>query len=101
MRSYRLVLLLKSDLKKERKQGILKDVEKWAGRQILSGGKARKSGNGEIKELGERKLAYPIKRELKGEYILLEFEAEKVEAGLEKRIQMEEDILRHLLVRVK
>lgn len=91
MRSYRLVLVLKSDLKKEKKGKLLEDVKKWVG----------KVASEKVSEVGERKFAYAIKRAQKGEYVALEFNSESVAADFEKRILMEEDILRHLLVRIK
>lgn len=91
MRSYRLVFILKSNLKKEKKQKVLSDIKKWAGEVSKE----------ELKELGEKKLAYPIKMERMGEYMVSEFEAEKVAEDLEKKILMQEEILRHLLVRTK
>ncbi len=89
MRNYRLVLLLKSELSKEKKKTLLDDVQKWAG----------EVEKGEIKELGEKKLAYPINREKKGDYVLYSFTSEKVADDLEKKVQLQESVLRHLLIR--
>lgn len=90
MRSYKLVLLLKSDLGKDKKKKLLDQVETWAGAKDTK-----------IEELGEKKLMYTIKREKKGDYVVLEFGSEKVEPDFEKRLVIQEDILRHLMVRVK
>lgn len=91
MRRYKLVLILQSDVKREKKQKLLEDVKKWIG-------KIEKES---VKEIGERRLAYTIKKSKTGEYVLLEFEAEKVAADLEKRLIVQDEILRHLLVRTK
>lgn len=90
MRNYKLVLVLKSDLKKEAKEKLLKDVKSW-------GGKIEKD---KVTELGEKKFAYPIKGNLKGDYVLMEFEGERVSDELESKTRIQDDILRHLLVRV-
>lgn len=90
MRSYRLVLLLKSDLKKDKKDKLMSDIKKWAG----------EIKEEKVSEIGERKLAYPVKRERRGDYLLLEFKADTVKGDLEKRIQIQDEVLRHLLVRV-
>lgn len=90
MRNYKLVLILKSELKKEAKEKLLKEVAGW-------GGKIEKE---KVTELGEKKFAYPIKKSLKGDYVLMEFEAEKVSEELENRARIQDSILRHLLVRV-
>ena len=88
-RKYRLVLILKSELKKEAKEKLLTQVKSW-------GGKISKDS---IKELGEKKFSYPIKGVQKGDYVLVEFESDAVSAELENKVRIHEDILRHLLVR--
>lgn len=90
MRKYKLVLIFKSDIKKEEKEKMLTDIKKW-------GGKMEKE---KVTELGEKKFAYPIKKQLKGDYVLLEFESDRVEAELENKVRIHNDILRHLLVRI-
>jgi small subunit ribosomal protein S6 len=59
---------------------------------------------GEVKEInrwGRRKLAYPIKKHLEGDYLVTQVKLEPgrtsdIEAGL----RISEEVLRHLLVRV-
>jgi ribosomal protein S6 len=89
MRSYKLVLLLKSDLNKEKKKAVLTQVEGWA-----------KAQDAKVIELGEKKLAYSIRHEKKGDYVALEFKSEKIDTGFEKRLVITDDILRHLMIRV-
>ena len=90
MRKYRLVLLLKRDLKKDERTKLLDTVKLWMG----------KISNDSLTEIGERKLAYTIKHEKSGDYVILDFESEKVAEGAEKRIEIQENVLRHLLVRM-
>ncbi len=90
MRSYKLVLLLKSDLAKEKKKKLLDQVETWVGAKETK-----------TTELGEKKLMYTIKREKKGDYVFLEFGSEKIDPGFEKRLVISDDILRHLMIRVR
>jgi len=55
----------------------------------------------EVNQWGRRKLAYPIKRFLEGNYVLTQFKIEpKMTAELEASLRLAEDILRHLLVRL-
>lgn len=89
MRNYQLVLLLKSDTKKEQKQKIVDEVKTWIG----------EVKNDTVVELGEKKLSFPIKRERKADYMVLEFDTERIQAGLAQRLKMQDNILRHLLVR--
>lgn len=90
MRSYKLVLLLKSDLTQEKKKKLLENIGVWAGAK-----------EAKTQELGEKKLAYTIKKEKKADYVALEFGSEKVAADFEKRLVIQDDILRHLMIRVK
>ncbi len=90
MRKYRLVLVLKSDIKKTDKEKLLKDVISW-------GGKIEKD---QVKELGEKKFAYPINGDQKGDYVLIEFESNSVSRELEQKVTINDNVLRHLLVRV-
>lgn len=88
-RNYRLVLVLKSELKKDAKDKLLADVKSW-------GGKIAKD---KVTDLGEKKFAYSIKGNLKGDYVLMEFESDAVSADLENKVRINDDVLRHLLVR--
>lgn len=89
-RQYKLVLVFKSELKKEDKDKLLTQIKSWGG----------KIANEKVTELGEKKFAYPIKGALKGDYVVLEFESESVDSTLEEKTRINADILRHLLVRV-
>ncbi len=91
MRSYQLVLLLKSELKKAESDKLLDDVRKWIG----------KIDKEKVTDIGEKKLAYPVRKEKKGNYLLVEFDTEKLIDGLNKRLMLADSILRHLLIRVK
>lgn len=90
MRKYRLVLILKRALDKKAADKIVADIKKLAG----------EVKNDKLTELGEKKFAYKIKKEQSGNYIVWEFEAEKVSLELETKLRLNDDILRHLLVRL-
>ena len=90
MRSYRLVLVLKSGFTKEKKKKLVDQIEGWAG-----------ATDTKVTELGEKKLMYTIKHEKKGEYLSLEFNSEKISTDFEKRIIIQDDVLRHLMIRTK
>lgn len=90
MKLYRLALLLKSDLKKEAKAKLVEDIKKLVGE--LKDAKEN--------EIGEKKLAYTIKKEKKGGYLVLEFSADTIKSDADKKLSDRDEILRHLLVRV-
>lgn len=91
MRNYKLVLVLKGDLKKEEKQKVFADIKKLIG-------DAKKE---EVKELGEKKLMYPIKSQKKGDYVAMSFETDRLSEDIHKKLEIQDALLRHLLVRLK
>lgn len=89
MNKYALTLILKPDLEEKVRKELLDSV-------------AKKFGKMEKEELwGNRDMAFKIGRQTKGYYVHYFFEAEPQNVrSLDKDLKMEEDILRHLLVRV-
>lgn len=56
---------------------------------------------GEVNQWGRRKLAYPIKNSKEGNYVLTRISMDpKLTGELEASLEISEDILRHLLVRL-
>ena len=90
MRKYRLVLIIKRALDKKAVDNIISEVKKLAG----------DVKNDKLTELGEKKFAYKIKKEQSGNYVVWEFEAEKVSLDLESKLRLNDNVLRHLLVRL-
>lgn len=92
MRAYELVLVLKPDLTEVTREKLLEKVKKWI---TESEGKVDL-----VDTWGKKTLAYPIKKQKEGIYLLLNFWGEaKTFLGFEKKIKIEDNILRHLLVR--
>ncbi len=89
MKSYKLVLLLKSDLKKDAHEKLYTDIKSWLG--DVEKDKAE--------SLGEKKLAYQIKKARSGEYVVFNFESEKVGPELNNKLVLRDEVLRHLLIR--
>ena len=55
----------------------------------------------EYKELGSKKLAYPIKKELNGYYFVMQVEADKdIINEFDRKIRLDENVLRHLIIRL-
>ena len=56
----------------------------------------------EVNQWGKRRLAYPIKKFLEGNYVLTRFKLEpKLIKELEAEIRASEEILRHLVVKTE
>ena len=53
------------------------------------------------KELGNKELAYPIKKETVGYYFVVNFEATaETVAELDRKARIDESVLRHLIIRL-
>ncbi len=90
MRNYELVLVLKASVTGANRKKIIDSVK-----DFVKGAKFAKE-----EDLGEKELAYKIKKEEKGAFFDVKFEAETLPFGLDKKIVANEDILRFLLLRV-
>lgn len=54
----------------------------------------------EFKEMGKRKLAYPIKKELTGTYYVMNVEAKhETIKEFDRKVRLNENILRHLIIK--
>ncbi|MBI2338561.1 30S ribosomal protein S6 [Candidatus Daviesbacteria bacterium] len=92
MNSYYLTLVLKPEMgEKERKDLLDLVTKKLVGEE----------GKVEKEDLwGKRPLAYPIKRQTAGFFAHFQIQAETKNAkGLDKSLDLEEDVLRYLLIK--
>jgi ribosomal protein S6 len=91
MRTYELVLVLKSSLSDVQRKKLLDTVKGY-----LKDAKFKTE-----EEWGQKALSYSIKREVAGFYLDFLLELEKIPLDFEKRLLANEDILRHLLLKQK
>lgn len=90
MRLYDVVLVLRSSVTETTKDKLLDTIKKWLGDAKVA----------KVEEWGKKALAYPIKKEREGNYVILEVESEDgLKGDFEKRLLMEETVLRHLVLR--
>lgn len=92
MRSYELVLVLKASLSETQQKKLVDTIKGW-----LKDVKIAK-----VEEWGQKALSYRIKKEIAGVYLdwLLETKT-VIPPDLEKKLLVNEDVLRHLLIRRK
>lgn len=92
MRDYEILYIVRPDLEEDKVQDVVKRVNSLISR---SGGIAEQTSL-----WGKRKLAYEVKHQKEGSYILQDF---KIEPGrvpeLESALKITEEVLRHLIVR--
>lgn len=92
MNSYYLTLVLKPDLEEKDRKSLLDSISK---KVIGTEGKVEKEDL-----WGVRSLAYPLKRNNKGYFAHFEIQADpKNVKGLDKALDLEEDVLRYLLIK--
>lgn len=92
MRKYELVLVMRPALKEADRKKLLETVKEWLGKVKI------------VKEddWGQKALAYKIKKEDAGYYMMLQLESEEgVAADFETRLLRNDSIIRHLLLRTK
>ena len=91
MRSYELVLVLKTSLSDTQRKKLIDTIKDW-----IKPVKIVKE-----EELGQKPLSYSIKKEIAGVYLNWLFEIESIPSDFEKKLLTNENILRHLLIRKK
>jgi small subunit ribosomal protein S6 len=92
LRDYEILYIVRPDLEDDKVQDVVKRVNSLISR---SGGSAEQTSL-----WGKRKLAYEVKHQREGSYVLQDF---KIDPGrvpeLESALKITEDVLRHLIVR--
>src|SRR5882672_723989 len=99
MRTYELVVVMKSSVKEADRKKLLEQVKGWLGKIKIT----------KEDDWGQKALAYPIKKEDSGHYYQLFLEGDPstdsgeatLPADFETRLIQNNDVLRHLLLRTK
>lgn len=94
LRDYELTVVISPEATDEVVNATIENI-----RQFVTG---RGGTISEVEQWGKRKLAYPIKRFVEGNYVLTRFELKPtLTKELEASLQMSESVLRHLLVKIE
>lgn len=92
MNKYEIMFIVKSNLEEKE----IKDTAK-AYESLLKSVKAKSVV---LKDLGSKKFAHPIKKELRGNYYLLNTECNpSTLSELDRKLRIDENVLRHLIVK--
>lgn len=94
MRDYELIVIVSSEIADD-------DVPDAIDRLIRVPVEAQGGEVQDVNQWGRRKLAYPIQKQLEGNYVLtqLKLDPQKTKE-LEQRLTISEELLRHLLIRL-
>ncbi len=109
MRIYELALVWSNSLTEDKRKKLLDTIKAWVKPASPSASdRPSRDGSqgGDLKvakeeSLGEKNFSYPIKKEKSGFYYLLSLEGDNISVDFEKRILMQDEVLRHLLIRNK
>ena len=93
LRDYELVLIVSPEVVEERFDATIDNVS-----QFITG----KGGTiSDVERWGKRRLAYPIEHFTEGSYVLTRFRLKPaLSKELEANLQISEEVLRHLLVKL-
>jgi small subunit ribosomal protein S6 len=93
LRDYELTLIINPEYGEEQLDSTLNNLSKFItdrGGTVVN-----------LDKWGKRRLAYPIKHSNEGNYVLAKIQMEpKLGKELEASLQISEDVLRHLLIKV-
>lgn len=93
MRNYELVCIFQPELDETAFKGAVDRVSSWV---TEAGGSVNK-----VEIWGRRRLAYHIRKQSEGQYVLLNISLDpKAASGLERNIRYLETIMRHMLTAV-
>jgi len=93
MNKYEMMFIVKTTLDEEAANKVSKTYE-----DIITSMKGKLTDS---KNLGNKKLAYPIKKEATGYYYVFNFEATpEIIAEVDRKARIDESVLRHMIIRL-
>ena len=92
MNKYEIMFIVRADIDEETQKNTVKTFEK-----VLTDMKSKVLEN---KDMGQKKLAYPINKQLRGNYYLFNVEATADAVNeFSRKAKIDENILRHIVIR--
>jgi small subunit ribosomal protein S6 len=93
MRKYELTYVVRTDVSEDTVKSTMDQIQQWVtaeeGNEILR-----------VDQWGRRRLAYPIRDQREGHYVLLDVNlAPESIAEIERNLKLSDEVLRYLLVR--
>ena len=90
MNKYEIMLIVKSSLESDTLNKITEDLKKTFADKKL-----------EFKDMGQKRFAYPIKKDINGYYYLINVLATANEIeNFKHKVLINEDIIRHLIIKL-
>lgn len=93
MNKYEIMFIVKTTMESEAAQKIAANYKK-----VITDNKGEVTN---YKEMGQRKLAYEIEKQINGFYYVMNFNANsETIKELDRRLSLDENIIRHLIIRL-
>ena len=93
MNKYEMMFIVKATIDETAISGIAENLK-----SVITSMKGEIT---ESKDLGQKKLAYPIKKEITGHYFVVNFNANnEIVAELDRKARIDENVLRHMIIRL-
>ena len=94
MTKYEIMFIVKATLEDDKIKSVTDELQKLIN--------LKPSKVIEFKDMGKKKLAYPIKKELSGCYYVMTVEAtHDTIKEFDRKVSINEDVLRHLIIKVE
>lgn len=94
MTKYEIMFIVKATLEEDKIKGVSEELQKLINK--------KPSKVIEFKEMGRKKLAYPIKKEVSGYYYVMTVEADNdTIKEFDRKVSINENVLRHLIIKVE
>ena len=92
MNKYEIMFIVRADIDEKTQKDTVKSFEK-----VLTDMKAKITNS---KDMGQKKLAYPINNQLRGNYYVLNVDATAAAVKeFDRKAKIDENILRHIVIR--
>ncbi|UCD10139.1 MAG: 30S ribosomal protein S6 [Dehalococcoidales bacterium] len=94
LRDYELTVVINPETSEEKLEASIESISRYV--------TDRGGAVSDVQRWGKRKLAYPIKHQIEGYYVLLQFKMKPPDGKeLENNLRISEEVLRHLLISIE
>ena len=93
MKNYEMMFIVKATMEESSVKAAAENVKKLA--------ESLKAKVDSFKEMGQKKLAYPIKKEISGYYYVMTMTASKETIKeVNRKMSIDENVIRHLIIKL-
>ena len=94
MTKYEIMFIVKATMEEDKIKAVSDELQKLINK--------KPSKVIEFKEMGRKKLAYPINKEVSGYYYVMTVETDNANiAEFDRKVRINENVLRHLIIKLE